>query len=144
MKKIIIALSALFSLTSGQTFAADVVPATIVRSFIKTFNSARDITWEESNGYNVASFVQNGVKSSAYYDQDGQLVVVGTQINPTALPAQLASSLDQEFASFTVTTLFEMKDEYGTSYYATITDGKKVKVLKGDSKKWTVVRTKKK
>ncbi len=144
MKKIIIALSAFFSLTSAQAFAADVVPANIVHSFISTFKNARDIAWEETNGYNVASFIQNGVKSSAYYDQDGKLVVVGTQINPSSLPTQLASKLDQDFASFAVTALFEMKDEFGTSYYATITDGKKVKVLKGDSKKWTVVVTKRK
>lgn len=142
MKKIIIVLFVACSFAATAR-ASGGVPKNIVQSFLNTFNDARDISWEESNGYSVASFIQNGTKRSAYYDQDGKLVVVGRQIAAAEIPEGKINQLQSAFQGYTVTAIYEMKDDFGTSYYATIGNGQKTKLVKSGSKKWKCLQTRK-
>ena len=143
MKRILIALCAFLTVATTNSFAADGISPIVLKSFLSTFNDARDISWNESYGYMVASFVQNGIKRSAYYDQVGILVVVGKQIETQALPQSFKTNLEQSFAGYSLVYLYEMQDENGLSYYATITNGKKEKVVRTNGKKWKCLRTKK-
>ena len=144
MKRIIIAICTVIAISSTNTFASYGISNPIVQSFITTFNDAKDISWDEYNGFSVATFVQNGVKRSAYYDQDGNLVVVGKQVEAHTLPLELKTKLEASFPEYSIMYLFEMEDANGKSYYATIASDKKIKIIKSGSKKWKSLRTKKK
>lgn len=58
------------------TVAAKADQAAIKRSFMANFPTASHTTWSTTEGYITASFVNNGEKEHAYYNNNG--VLVGT------------------------------------------------------------------
>jgi len=138
MKKFLFAALAFISL---QSFAADRVSPTIVQTFVSQFNGATEISWQEVNGFSVATFKLNGEKRSAYYDTDGNLVVTARQVSVAALSAEQRNSLESSFTGYSIKCLFEMQDSNGKSYYATIVSDKKEKVVKTTGKRWRSLQT---
>ncbi len=142
MKQIITTLLAAALLFTGRASATDLVPVSVMQEFFITFTNAQDVKWEKRNGFDIASFVHNGIKKSAVYDQSGKLVTTARQILPSELSAGLQQDLKKRFADFYITTLFEMQDEEGTNYFVTITNGSEEKILKGYRNRWVLMQKK--
>jgi len=128
-------------LSSFRSYASDGVTPEVLSAFLSRFHAATQGNWDERHGYFVAEFVLDGVKKSAYFDQQGNLVVVGKQIAPAQLPEYLAAALDESYGDYTLSALFELEDEHGTSYFAVAVNEGKEKILRATSKKWRCVRT---
>ncbi len=142
MKQVFATLLAAVMLFAGRAAATDLVPVSVMQEFFQTFTNAQEVNWEKRNGFNIASFVHNGIKKSAVYDEAGELVTTARQIMPSELSANLQADLKKRFQGFYITTLFEMQDEEGTSYYTTITDGSQEKILKANSHRWVLLKKK--
>jgi hypothetical protein len=142
MKRIITTLFAAVLLYAGKTSATDLIPVPLMQSFFETFTNAQDVKWEKRNGYNIASFTRDNIKQSAVYSELGQLIAVARQLSEKEVPEQLKADLAKRFKGYFATTIFEMKDDSGINYFATVTNGSKEKILKASKNKWISLKEK--
>ncbi len=138
MKKFLIALTIACSVFTMSAIASDVkVSAKVLASFENTFHQASDVKWTQVKNLYQASFQMEEESYSAYFDVDGNMVVVARFITADQLPKQLKSSLKEQTAEGHVSYLFELTDKEGTHYYATIEkDGNKSMLQSMGIKKW--------
>ena len=142
MKRIITTLFAAVLLYAGKSSASDLVPVTLMQSFFETFTNAQDVKWEKRNGYNIASFTRENIKQSAVYSEAGQLIAVARQINEKEISQKLKADLTERFEGYFATTILDMKDDNGITYFATVTNGKKELILKAGRSKWFSLKEK--
>lgn len=142
MKRIITTVFAAFILLLSDARANGLVPVTVMQTFFEKFTGAQNVQWEQKNGFNIASFTMNHIKQSAVYSEEGELIVVARQIDQAAISGKLNADLKNRFGGFYATSVFEMKDDSGTSYFATITNGSKERILKANGNKWVVLKDK--
>ena len=83
-------------------------------------------------------------KSSAsdLVPEAGQLIAVARQINEKEISQKLKADLIERFEVYFATTIFEMKDDTGITYFATVTNGKKELILKAGRSKWFSLKEK--
>ncbi|MGV3657872.1 MAG: hypothetical protein ACO1NX_07950 [Chitinophagaceae bacterium] len=138
MKKFLIALTIACSVFTMSAIASDVkVSAKVLAAFENTFHKATDVKWTQVKSLYQASFEMEDESYAAYFDVDGNMVVVARFITADQLPKQLEKSLKEEVAGGQVSYLFELTDEEGTHYYATIEkEGKKSMLQSMGIKKW--------
>lgn len=135
MKKIfVILVAASFTLSS---YAAP-VPSTITEAFKIEFSEAKDVKWHEYEEFIVASFTLEGKEKNAYYNYDGQLVVVAEVIAKRQLPKNLLNELDKYNNSSSV--VYKMENEAETSYFAVLKNDAGITILRSFGKKWTVAQ----
>ncbi len=67
-----------------------------------------------------AAFTLDGQAISAFYNAEGNLVASARDISLLQLPLSLQTELRKKYQDYTVTNPFEVNNEEGTTYYATI------------------------
>ena len=142
MKRIITILFAAVLLYAGKSSATELVPVHVMQTFFETFTNAQNVKWEKRNGLNIASFTRNGIEQSAVYTERGELIVVARQLSGKEIDPALKTDLEKRFEGYYATSFFEMKDDNGISYFATVTNGDKEKILKASRNKWVVLKAK--
>jgi post-segregation antitoxin (ccd killing protein) len=141
MKFIFLTLIALISLGSTSARAQDInVSAAVINSFNTSFKNASDVQWKESGSYFKADFSMNGQYVTAFYDQTGELKAVTKNVSPLQLPVTLQNSLKTSYDEYWISELFELSDNNGTSYYATIEDSDTKIVLKSLGGSWSTYK----
>jgi hypothetical protein len=81
---------------------------------------------------------------SAYFYPEGDLFAVTRNILSDQLPIHLLTMLKNEYSRYWITDLFEIYTRGETSYYITLKDGDKEKVLRSSADgSWELYRTKK-
>ena len=121
MKKIIIMLA--ITLNSAVLFAGEEnVNAKILNAFSREFSGARDVKWTSGETFTKASFIFNDSYVDAYYETNGDLVVVTRNISSVDLPMNLQTSLLNGYKGQWLTELVEVSDNTGTHYYASMED----------------------
>ncbi len=141
MKLIIIAFTALLSVTNIKAHATDdiKVSAAVVASFQAAFKNAADVKWNEAGTYYKADFVLNGQYVNAYYDETANLVAVTRNVSSFQLPITLQAKLKASYEKYWIADLFELSDEAGVAYYATVENGDaKITLKSTGSNEWTV------
>ena len=129
MKKLIIALALVFTITSA--FASDVVVTKqVLKSFSTNFSNATDISWSIGDQYYKAAFKLNEQNVFAFFNLDGEYLGLTRYISTLQLPVNLHTSLKKNFSNKWVTDLFELSNEEGTSYYITVENADTKMVLK--------------
>jgi hypothetical protein len=70
--------------------------------FTGDFPSAKDVSWERVDTYDVVAFTNNGKKMKGYYDYDGKLV--GTTMNKTFsdIPSAAQKEIKRKYNGYTI------------------------------------------
>jgi opacity protein-like surface antigen len=138
MKKLLIALTIACSVLTMSAAATEVkVSAKVLQAFKNNFNSANSVTWQQVDDLFQADFKLDDQKYSAYFNADGEMVVVARFITLEQLPHLLKSSLLEEAQDGQVSYVFELSDNEGVHFYATIQKGEKKEMVRSmGAKKW--------
>ena len=139
MKKFLLTLTLFCSLFTVTAFANDVKVSTHVLSAFKTtFHDAQNVQWSLVKNIYQAQFTMDDEQYSAYFDNDGKMLVLARFITVSQLPHGLRTSLKAQAGNDVISYLFELSDDEGTHYYATIQKGEKKEMLQSNgSKKWS-------
>lgn len=141
MKLIMLTLTALISLGSFTAKAQDVtVSAAVVNSFNSAFKNAADVQWKDGGTYYKADFTLNGQYVTAFYNANAGLMAVTKNISTVQLPVTLQTSLKDSYEEYWVSELFELSDEFGITYYATVENNDSKIILKSSGGSWTTFK----
>ncbi len=133
MKKLLIIFAIFGSIYSTNSFAQDKTPVIVSKSFQTSFNNAKEVNWSEVNGLYKAAFTSDGQTIFAFYDAEGNLVASARNVSFLQLPLSLQTDLRKDYQHFSATNFFEVNNEGGTSYYATIENNSEKLQLKSTS-----------
>ena len=128
MKKMIVAVAMLVTMSAFAN-EKNVNPKAL-SAFKTEFSTAREVEWTTTSDYYRAAFDMNGQKVFAFYNTDGEFMGLARNISSAQLPVYLQSSLKKNYDGYWISDLFEIANNYGTSYYVTLEDGDKKIVLK--------------
>ncbi len=134
MKKII--LSLLVSLTAAATvFASDEteVSKEVQASFKKEFAGSQLLDWSQQGEYLKATFILAGVRTVAYFSEDGKLQGSIRGLFYDQLPLMVITSVDKRFESSEVIDVCEISNAGGTSYRLTLDANNKRYRVRTDS-----------
>jgi hypothetical protein len=117
----------------------------ILKTFKGDFSNAQNVTWEAKKDFYKATFTLSGQIMFAYYNEYGEQLAVTRNLLRSQLPINLATSLQNDFKEYWLTSLFEVAANGETSYYATVQDAKHVVVLKAEgTSEWRLFKKNKK
>ena len=135
MKFLLITLISVFSLVNVKAHASDDVnvSAAVLASFHSAFKNASDVKWKTSGDYFKADFIVNEQYVTAFYDCNADLVAVTRNINSFQLPVTLQTKLKASYEKYWISDLFELSNENGVSYYATVENGEQKITLKSSN-----------
>lgn len=141
MKFLLIAFTALLSVVNTKANAADdiKVSAAVMASFQSAFKNAAEVKWNTAGNYYKADFTINGQYVNAYYDAAASLVAVTRNVTSFQLPVTLQTKLKAAYENYWISDLFELSDESGVAYYATVENGEtKITLKSTGGNEWTV------
>jgi hypothetical protein len=140
MKKIIVILAIVFSFTN--TYANDTrITPVVLESFKTSFKDATDVNWTIAENFYKAQFLLNDQYVAAYYDAEGHMIALTRNISSTLLPITLQVSLKNNYNEGWISDLFEITNDQGTYYFATVENGESRTILKsGLDSTWTVYK----
>ena len=124
MKPLLILLTLITVFFSQPSLAnnRDVTPI-VLKSFQTTFSDAKDVEWIVGESLYKARFELSGQVVMAYYNTQGMLLAITRNITSHQLPLALQTTLKKGNEGLWITELFEMSNEQGTVYYATLENG---------------------
>ena len=138
MKPLLIAFTFLTVLFSQPSFATEKnVTPTVLKSFEKTFTTAKAVEWVVSQNLYKARFELNGQVVCAYYNNEGALMAVTRNITAHQLPFVLQTNLMKGHENHWITELFELSNEGGTTYYAVLETADSKVMLQSVGKTWS-------
>lgn len=123
-------MTALAALVLNFSQAAEVPTAPVLEHFKSSFTTASEVKWSFTDNLYKAEFFFNEQYASAFYDVDGNLVAVGRNVSSFQLPITLQAALKNDFKEYWLSDLFELTDNSGTTYYATIENADTKTVLR--------------
>lgn len=145
MKSLFITLTFACTLFVASASAGDgIITGVVKQAFKASFQDVKDVKWSEEGGYCIATFAKDDEQLSAYYTQDGNLVVVAKCITSTELPKPLIRSLMEQYEGANIAGVYEMESNNDISYFATIEKNGKRMIVKAGGKKWQVLGVNKK
>jgi len=112
--------------------------------FSKDFPNASAVTWN-FGAFVEASFLDNGVAKTAYYDDDDNLVGTTNEVDVTALPEKARDHISKVYPGYTIErvvffddneandtdmSLFDQSFEDEDNYFPLLSNGSKQIILK--------------
>ena len=109
----------------AQKISVDKVPAAVTSAFKTKFPTVTKATWEmEGKTEYEVNFLLGGVKASANFDNTGKWLETETELNISALPAAIQSTLKKDFAGFKINEATKIESvKHGNCYEAEIEKG---------------------
>ncbi|MEO6915145.1 MAG: hypothetical protein ABI151_05345 [Chitinophagaceae bacterium] len=140
MKKVIIILLAVIgSFSTMSSFAQDKIPSAVTKSLQYSFENVTQASWSKVSDLYKAEFIFNNQVISAFYNEDGDLVATGREVETTQLPIALQIGLKNNYKDYTFAKAIEVNIGEDNSYYITIESATKIIHLKSTSfGKWEV------
>lgn len=130
MKQLTIILTAAVIFFTASSFTGSPAPTeneSVKMIFKKDFSNASEVTWKEKGGYYFASFSDNGEKTGAAYDEEGNLIATSRCLYSNALPAAVTDALTARFPKAMIGShASEVTNNDETSYYVTVSTDKHV------------------
>lgn len=132
--------SLVLSLSFGvSSMAADTaVSPNILKSFKKSFSTAKEVSWSGDKELYKAEFVYSNQYITAFYDAEGNMLALTKNILSTQLPLLLGNSLREDYKDHWISDVVEVSTENGTSYYATLENADEKVILKSFQNNWSV------
>ncbi len=121
MKKILIA--AAFILATTSSFATG-PNEKILESFNKTFQHAKEVSWQEVENNYEASFSQNEIMLRVQYDNQGNIMRSIRYYNGKVLPIFIQSRIEKKFQGKDIYSVTEVTTPYELSYHIILEDDK--------------------
>lgn len=141
MKFILFTLTALLSFGSLKSDAQEIqVSTAVINAFQHAFKNASEVEWKDGGSFYKADFNLNGQYATAFFNTDAKLMAVTKNISPVQLPITLQNNLKTAYEEYWISELFELSDESGTSYYATVEDGESKITLKSFGNNWSTFK----
>jgi len=119
MKKIIIAAAAI--LFTSVSFAAEPTQK-VLDAFKKTFEQAKDVTWQDVDNKYEANFSQNNITFRIMYDQEGNVVKSIRYYYGPTLPIFIQAKLAKKYDGKTVFGVTEISTDSELTYYIILED----------------------
>jgi len=119
MKKIIIAAAVV--LFTSVSFAAE-PNQKVLDAFKKTFEQAKDVTWQDVDNKYEANFSQNNITFRIMYDQDGNVVKSIRYYYGPTLPIFIQAKLAKKYDGKTVFGVTEISTDSELTYYIILED----------------------
>lgn len=135
MKRLFFMVSLMTCLSGFSAFASENNIPDALKSFYKTFQKAKNVSWTEVDNMLRIDFTSNGHQQYAYYSNE-ELVVVATQIQVEELPESMKAQLS-EYKEYSITQVYELNNNKMKEYCAVLDNSFSHFVLKGKSK-WKV------
>jgi hypothetical protein len=111
----------------------------IVASFYKDFFNAKEVSWQQQDGYRVASFNLNGNTLMAYYDNRFGLVAVVHHMLTDNLPIYLLMDLKKSYSDYWVSDLYEEATSRESHYRVTLENANQIIVMNSfNGRDWKV------
>ena len=79
---------------SGNFFE---VPESVTKSFQEKYPSAEDVSWEESDGLFIATFLEEDFYKEATFDQKGSWIETTTEITQDDLPDAINAYISSKY-----------------------------------------------
>lgn len=134
MKSLLILLTFFTTLFATPSFARDgKVSPSVLKSFQASFAAATDVTWAQTGNGFKAQFVLNAQHIAAFYDNEGELLAMTRNVSSLQLPITLQAELKKEYGDFWISDLFEVANDSGITYYATVEKADAKIILKSES-----------
>jgi len=119
MKKIFIIAAALF--IGHSSFAADPTQK-VLEAFNKTFNNAKDVTWNEIDDTYEANFSHNDVSLRVLYDGEGNILKSIRYYKAQGLPIFLQAKLAKKYEGKKIFGVTETTSSEDLNYYIILED----------------------
>lgn len=141
MKTLILIAALVWASATNKTFATGVnVTPAVMQTFKSEFLNAANVQWSVVDHLYKAVFEQDGDEISAFFNPDGSLVASCRYLAMPDLPRAVQRSLKASAGSFAITEIFEVQNDDGADYYATVKKGSEERILKAADNKWNVYK----
>jgi hypothetical protein len=118
MKNLIVSITMLVTLGVSSSFAAG--PGddrTIKTLFAQQFAGAEHVKWARlEEGISKATFTLGGIRTEAYYSEEGELLGTLRNLFYSQLPLSVMQTLSNKFKDGVVIEIMEITNAGGTSY----------------------------
>ena len=133
MKKLFAIITILGSVFSTTVHAQSKTPSPVLTSFQSSFDKAENTSWSNVKGLYRVDFTIEDQKLSAFYNPSGELVASSRDVSLEQIPMALKYDLEKNFDGYKVTSLFEVDNKDGITYYATVNNIKSQFILESTS-----------
>jgi len=76
-------------------------------NFQAKFQDAKEVKWTVGNNYQKASFVLDGIKKSAFFNQQGDFIATTEYIKADKLPADSQQKLKKQYKDYSVAEILK-------------------------------------
>jgi hypothetical protein len=129
-KTVLTAIVMLFATSAFATGSENVTPR-VKAAFENDFSKAKQVNWEKTSDFYFASFMLNGVRVDAAYNESGELVGTSRSIFADQMPLSVSLAISEKYAGYQVAkTALELNFEGQTRYYITVQNEKQSLQLK--------------
>lgn len=143
MKKRLIGFTAGLILLATSVFATSTNEPTsaTITNFNKQFSHAKETRWENVSGLYKATFYLDGRYLTAFFEADGEMVNVSSNISSEALPVILRSILNEKLPGSWISELFEVDEQSSIVYFAVVENAFKKIIYKSENDEWYIYRS---
>jgi hypothetical protein len=134
MKRIFMACSIL--LIAGSTIAAvpPKVNSFVQRSLTEEFKGAENVSWLRIGDLTEAIFDWNGVRSQAFFEDNGQLEAFAQSIEKTYLPQKTKLLISKKYNGYSIMEVTKLESiDNGTNYYVLLESEQNKIILQADT-----------
>lgn len=133
MKRVFILCAGLLVAGAAMANVPPKVNSFVKASFFKEFKNAANINWVRVGVYNEAIFDWNGVKSQAFFSEDGNLVAFAQNVDLSTLPEKALNTLKSKYSNYTITEVSKIEHtDDGTRYYVALESSSKKIILESN------------
>ncbi len=133
MKKVFILCSGLLVAGAAMAVVPPKVSAGINTKFLKEFKNAANISWVRTGDYTEAIFDWNGIKSQAFFSQEGNLVAFAQNVSIEYLPQKALNILETKYSKYKISEVSKIEHaDVGTKYYIALENDTKKLILESD------------
>jgi hypothetical protein len=125
--KLLLSLSLILTVVAGTAFAGPdpEINEAVKESFKKEFAGAGLVEWREVGSHLKATFVLNGYRTEAYFNQAGELQGSARSLFFSQLPLVVMTAIDKRYTGADIIDVNELNSTAGTYYRITLEAGKK-------------------
>jgi len=132
MKKIILAVAVMTSLSSMAIERPSEVNEKVLKAFNETFGLATDVVWHEYEDYYQANFKLDEIQVRAQYDEEGSLLRTIRYYGEKQLLPNIVSRLKKKYGDKEIFGITETTSADEVSFVINLKDDKNWYVIQSD------------
>ena len=101
------------------------VPQAVKSAFESQFAGASDVEWKSKNGSYKAKFEQNDVDHFAEFSNSGELVLHGTEIQESEIPAAISDAIKNNYSGNKIDDVYRVEKKGQVKYMVKLENNNK-------------------